>query len=158
MTGLQKQLRMTTHSAVYPACAPSVVVAINSPEPTMEAARTMPGPIRRSVARKLTGGSSMAAGSSAYGLDGGGSGATSGAAVLMAWSVSLFLSQLLCGAGYRAPEERWGPASVRAPAARARRASLRAPQREASESLQPPRSANARRGWRWGWGPQRLVN
>ena len=65
MTGLQKQLRITTHSAVYPACAPSVVVAISSPEPTIEAASTMPGPMRRSVERKLIGGSSIADGSSA---------------------------------------------------------------------------------------------
>ena len=38
------QLTSTIQSAANPTCAPSVVVAMSSPDPTIEAARTMPGP------------------------------------------------------------------------------------------------------------------
>jgi hypothetical protein len=48
------------HSAAKPTCAPSVVVAINSPDPTMAAARTMPGPTRRREAAMDVGGASIA--------------------------------------------------------------------------------------------------
>ena len=54
------QLTRMIHSAAKPTCAPSVVVAMSSPEPTMDAARTMPGPTRRSAASIVAGGVSMA--------------------------------------------------------------------------------------------------
>ena len=79
-----QQLRSTTHSAAYPAWAPSVVVAISSPEPTIDAASTMPGPMRRSAAKILTGGLSIADASSAYGLRVFAESAAEGGAVLTA--------------------------------------------------------------------------
>ena len=42
-----------------PTCAPSVVVAISSPDPTIEAASTMPGPMRPNAVASETGGASM---------------------------------------------------------------------------------------------------
>ena len=44
-TTLTKQLKMMNHIRMKPARAPTIVVAINSPEPTMEAERIKPGPM-----------------------------------------------------------------------------------------------------------------
>ena len=46
-----------TQRQMNPAFAPSRVVAISSPEPTMEAERMKPGPRKRSLPVKLAGGS-----------------------------------------------------------------------------------------------------
>ena len=62
MIGLMKQLNRITHRATKPACAPKVVVAISSPEPTIDAQRIMPGPMRRRIARKVDGGVSTSSG------------------------------------------------------------------------------------------------
>jgi hypothetical protein len=59
------QLTTTIHSAAKPTWAPSVVVAMTSPDPTIEEARTMPGPMRRNAAAIDTGGDSTAPGESA---------------------------------------------------------------------------------------------
>jgi hypothetical protein len=48
---------MMIQKAVNPAFAPSVVVAINSPEPTMDADKINPGPRNLSLSIKETGGS-----------------------------------------------------------------------------------------------------
>ena len=53
---LTRQLRMTTHKATKPACAPSVVVMINSPEPTIDADRIIDGPRQDSLPIKDFGG------------------------------------------------------------------------------------------------------
>ena len=63
-TGLIRQLSRITQSAVNPTWAPSVVVAISSPDPTIDAARIIPGPIRFSDAINVTGGSSISSGNS----------------------------------------------------------------------------------------------
>ena len=88
------QLTRTTHNATYPACAPSVVVAISSPDPTIEAASTMPGPMRRTVARNRPGGSSTHAGSSAYGLA-----VESGARAVV--PLVIYLLQLIITTGFK---------------------------------------------------------
>src|ERR1043166_683249 len=62
-----KQLSRITQSARYPPRAPSVVVAINSPEPTIDAQRMMPGPIRFIIAPNVRGGSATSSGLSRYG-------------------------------------------------------------------------------------------
>src|SRR5262245_44593901 len=59
-TGLIAQLTRMIQSSVNPACAPSVVVAISSPEPTIDAASTMPGPMRPSADPIVSGGGSAA--------------------------------------------------------------------------------------------------
>src|SRR4051812_13954430 len=69
-TGLIAQLRRMIHNTANPTCAPSVVVAINSPEPTIDAASTMPGPIRPSAASVDDGGRSIADGERMYGSPG----------------------------------------------------------------------------------------
>jgi hypothetical protein len=61
-TGLIAQLTRMIQSAANPTCAPSVVVAISSPDPTIEAASTIPGPIRRSALPSDGGGASIASG------------------------------------------------------------------------------------------------
>jgi hypothetical protein len=48
---------MMTQEATNPAFAPSVVVAMSSPEPTMEADRINPGPRNVSLCRNEPGGS-----------------------------------------------------------------------------------------------------
>ena len=48
------------HSTANPTCAPSVVVAMSSPEPTIEAASTIPGPMRPSAVASVVGGDSTA--------------------------------------------------------------------------------------------------
>ena len=56
---LTRQLIIMIQNAVNPAFAPSVVVAINSPEPTMEADKIKPGPRNLSLPIKDDGGSFM---------------------------------------------------------------------------------------------------
>ena len=58
--GLMRQLMMISQRHVIPTSAPSDVVAISSPEPTMDAARIIPGPMRFMESRKVTGGASTA--------------------------------------------------------------------------------------------------
>jgi hypothetical protein len=48
---------MIIQNAMNPACAPNVVVAINSPEPTIEAERINPGPRNFNLPLNVTGGS-----------------------------------------------------------------------------------------------------
>ncbi len=48
-----------SHSSQNSASAPALVVAINSPDPTIEPAIIIPGPSRRSVAPSVRGGSLM---------------------------------------------------------------------------------------------------
>ena len=50
------------HSTANPTCAPSVVVAMSSPEPTIDAASTIPGPMRPSARESEAGGASTACG------------------------------------------------------------------------------------------------
>ena len=45
------------HNSTKPTSAPSLVVMINSPEPTIDPTRIMPGPRCFNVPRKLVGGS-----------------------------------------------------------------------------------------------------
>jgi hypothetical protein len=52
-----------------------VVVTISSPEPTMAAASTMPGPMRRKAPESVAGGSSTSDARSSYGSSGSGSAA-----------------------------------------------------------------------------------
>jgi hypothetical protein len=54
-----RQLTMMIQKAIKPAFAPKVVVAINSPDPTMEAERINPGPRNFNFLKKETGGSLM---------------------------------------------------------------------------------------------------
>src|SRR5436189_2748309 len=54
-----RQLTMMIQKATNPALAPRVVVAINSPDPTMEADRINPGPRNFNFLKKGTGGSLM---------------------------------------------------------------------------------------------------
>jgi hypothetical protein len=56
------QLTMMIQIATKPTCAPSVVVAISSPDPTIDAASTMPGPMRRTAVANVAGGASCASG------------------------------------------------------------------------------------------------
>ena len=51
------QPMIMSHSSQNPASAPALVVAINSPDPTIEPAIIIPGPSRRSVAPSVRGGS-----------------------------------------------------------------------------------------------------
>jgi hypothetical protein len=55
-------LKITIQSSAKPAWAPSVVVAISSPEPTMEALRIRPGPRCFRLCFQPTGGSWMPSG------------------------------------------------------------------------------------------------
>ena len=48
---------MITQNAINPAFAPNMVVAINSPEPTIEADKIKPGPRNFNLLLKETGGS-----------------------------------------------------------------------------------------------------
>jgi hypothetical protein len=48
-----------SHSKTKPASAPTFVVAISSPEPTMEPAMISPGPSRRTTAKNPRGGSTV---------------------------------------------------------------------------------------------------
>ena len=57
---LTRQLRMITHMATKPAFAPSVVVMMSSPDPTIEAERIIDGPRQESVPRNVGGGSRTA--------------------------------------------------------------------------------------------------
>lgn len=50
---------MITQKAINPALAPSIVVAINSPEPTIEADKINPGPRNFNFCVKVVGGSLM---------------------------------------------------------------------------------------------------
>src|SRR5687768_9250768 len=59
---------------MYPSLAPSPVVAISSPVPTIDPARISPGPICRRAVRKVFGGSRIASGGSASVTDEGGVG------------------------------------------------------------------------------------
>src|SRR5687768_16209969 len=52
-----RQLTMITQKAINPALAPNMVVAINSPEPTIEADKIKPGPRNFNFCVKETGGS-----------------------------------------------------------------------------------------------------
>src|SRR5688572_458010 len=52
-----RQLTMITQKAIKPAFAPNMVVAINSPEPTIEADKIKPGPRNFNLLLKETGGS-----------------------------------------------------------------------------------------------------
>ena len=56
----------TNHKSAKPPCAPSLVVMINSPEPTIEPTRISPGPKCRSVIRMPCGGSRNVCASRAY--------------------------------------------------------------------------------------------
>jgi len=60
-------LKMTIHRIAKPAWAPSVVVAISSPDPTIEALRISPGPRYRTLCRQPVGGSLMPSAVSVYG-------------------------------------------------------------------------------------------
>ena len=51
------QLKMMVHRVTKPAWAPRAVVAINSPEPTMEAVTMIPGPMYFSLPMNVVGGS-----------------------------------------------------------------------------------------------------
>src|SRR6185295_16998236 len=64
---LARQLIMIIHKAANPALAPSTVVAINSPEPTIEAERINPGPRNLNLSISRTGGSLMVAAEMMYG-------------------------------------------------------------------------------------------
>jgi len=54
-----KQLTMITQNVMKPAFAPSAVVAMSSPEPTMAAERIKPGPRYLSLPTKVVGGESV---------------------------------------------------------------------------------------------------
>ena len=54
---LMAQPRMISQSSTKPASAPTIVVAISSPLPTMELARTIPGPRCASDCQSVCGGS-----------------------------------------------------------------------------------------------------
>src|SRR6478736_6169167 len=54
---LARQEMMMIQSAAKPAFAPNTVVAINSPDPTMEAERIKPGPRNARLRMKVEGGS-----------------------------------------------------------------------------------------------------
>jgi hypothetical protein len=54
---LAKQLTIITQKATEPALAPRVVVAINSPEPTIDADRIKPGPRNLRLLAIVEGGS-----------------------------------------------------------------------------------------------------
>jgi len=58
-TTLMTQLKMMNHRRVNPALAPMRVVAINSPEPTIDAERIKPGPKWRRLAVNVSGGARM---------------------------------------------------------------------------------------------------
>ncbi len=62
-TTLTAQLTRMIHSAENPAFAPNVVVAMSSPEPTIDAVRIKPGPSNRMRARHDSGGSATNRGS-----------------------------------------------------------------------------------------------
>ncbi len=53
------QPMMISHSSVMPACAPVLVVAISSPEPTMLPAMISPGPSRPTMPQRFVGGESV---------------------------------------------------------------------------------------------------
>jgi hypothetical protein len=53
------QLTIITQNAMKPAFAPRSVVAINSPDPTMDAERMKPGPRKDNFDRNDSGGSLM---------------------------------------------------------------------------------------------------
>jgi hypothetical protein len=57
-----------THIATKPAFAPSAVVAINSPDPTIEADRIKPGPRYFDIPAKFVGGSSICDSLRSYGF------------------------------------------------------------------------------------------
>ena len=59
-----KQLTKITHRAMNPAFAPRVVVATSSPDPTIDADSTNPGPRCLRLPRRVVGGSSILDGSS----------------------------------------------------------------------------------------------
>ena len=56
---LTRQLTRMTQKVMKPPFAPSTVVAMSSPEPTMEAERMKPGPRKRSLPLREMGGSLM---------------------------------------------------------------------------------------------------
>ena len=53
---------MISHSRTKPACAPTKVVAMSSPEPTMDPAMISPGPSCRRIPRIVVGGSAVSSG------------------------------------------------------------------------------------------------
>ncbi len=64
---LTRQLTSITQKVINPACAPRVVVAMSSPDPTMEADRTNPGPRNFNFSRNLVGGAAIRLADSRYG-------------------------------------------------------------------------------------------
>src|SRR5262245_55595196 len=64
------QLKSTSHKKTKPQSAPSDVVRISSPDPTMLPARTIPGPILNRAFHRLAGGGWIAASVTAYGSSG----------------------------------------------------------------------------------------
>ena len=52
-------LKITIHKMTKPTCAPRAVVAMSSPEPTIEALRIRPGPRWRRLSPQPVGGSWM---------------------------------------------------------------------------------------------------
>jgi hypothetical protein len=59
-------LKMTSHSRANPTSAPRAVVAISSPDPTMDALRMSPGPRYLKLAFQPTGGSLIPSGVNVY--------------------------------------------------------------------------------------------
>ena len=62
MATLIKQLTKMTQKVIKPAFAPNTVVAINSPDPTIDADRINPGPKNFNLVKNELGGSLMSSG------------------------------------------------------------------------------------------------